>query len=87
MQTVQTRLTTFMQSNRIRPGEILKRVTFSRSQLDKMRKGRTAGSAAVIGETRAACAAILGRHVGVEELFDFAPLPATGDRSSDSTNA
>lgn len=66
-----SRLNEFMRVNRIRPAEILSRVSYKRAMLDFMRDGRGNGSLLTMAETRAACQDILQREVGIEELFDF----------------
>lgn len=78
---MRTRLSRFLFENRIRPRDILPRVSFSRSMLTAMSTGRSRGSAGSMAETRAACSAILNRDVAIEELFGFevqAAKPAGG---------
>ena len=80
------RETIFMAANRISPGETLSRVSFSKSLLDAMRSGRSAGSAKTMAELRAACAHVLQRPITIEELFDFDVLskPAAPSASMES---
>jgi hypothetical protein len=69
----ETRLAQFMARERIRPSDILSRVSYSRGTLYQLRVGDMRGTPALMGATRAAIVAILGRPVSVEDLFDFDP--------------